>query len=44
MAFNRVLGSRPEMHRLSSFDDRDVDVDELQMDDAAYQVGSKKKC
>lgn len=44
MAFNRVLGSRPEMHRLSSFDDRDIDVDELQMDDAAYQVGNKKRC
>ena len=44
MAFNRVLGSRPEMHRLSSFDAGDMDVDELQMDDAAYQVGSKKRC
>lgn len=44
MAFHRVLGSRPEMHRLSSFDAGDMDVDELQMDDAAYQVGRKKRC
>ena len=44
MAFNRVLGSRPEMHRLSSFDAGDMDIDELQMDDATYQIGSKKRC
>ena len=44
MVFNRVLGPRPEMHRLSSFDAGDMDVDELQVDDAAYQVGSKKRC
>ena len=44
MAFNRVLRPRPEMQRLSSFDPGDMDVDELQMDDAAYQVGSKKIC
>ena len=42
MAFHRVLNARPEMQRLSSFDPGDMDVDELQMDDAAYQVGSKK--
>ena len=44
MAFNRVLHSRPEMHRLSSYDAEDMDIDELQTDDAAYQVGSKKGC
>ena len=44
MAFHRVLDSRPEMQRLSSFDAGDMDVDELQSDDAAYQVGSKKNC
>ena len=44
MAFNRVLRPRPEMQRLSSFDPGDMDVDELQMDDAAYQVGSKRIC
>ncbi len=44
MVFHRVLDSRPGMQRLSSFDAGDMDVDELQMDDAAYQVGSKKNC
>lgn len=44
MAFHRVLHPRPEMQRLSSFGAGDMDVDELQMDDAAYQVGSKRNC
>ena len=43
MPFARVLDSRPGLQRLSSLGGDDMDVDELQINDAAYQIGSKKK-
>ncbi|KAK3170916.1 hypothetical protein OEA41_003000 [Lepraria neglecta] len=41
--FSRGRESRAGMKRLSAVEGDDTDTDELQMNDAAYQVGSKRK-
>ncbi|KAL2041149.1 hypothetical protein N7G274_006093 [Stereocaulon virgatum] len=41
--FSRGRESRAGMKRLSAVDGDDTDIDELQTNDAAYQVGNKKK-
>jgi len=41
--FSRGRDSRAGMRRLHSIDGDDMDIDELQIDDVAYQVGGKKK-
>jgi len=43
MLFSRGRESRNGMRRLSHHDCDSMDIDELQLDDAAYQVGRKKK-
>jgi len=43
MLFSRGRESRIGMRRLTQNDDDSMDIDELQLDDAAYQVGRKKR-
>jgi len=43
MLFSRGRDSRNGMRRLSQNDDDSMDIDELQLDDATYQVGRKKR-
>lgn len=43
LLFTRGRSSWTGIHRLTQADDDSMDIDELQIDDAAYQIGGKKK-